>query len=113
MHLLKKPARIERRLPHRKVLSLSRIRISQPAEPIQAPKQIDRFDAESALAVVQHLGAGAGPGGKRTGCLFRILTFRRRVNGPFSVWQKSCHQLQPLEYHLRVPTGWNHVPSQP
>jgi hypothetical protein len=58
MHLFKKSARIERRLLRRQITNLAGIQISQTAEPIQPPKQIDRFHAEGALAVVQHPGAG-------------------------------------------------------
>jgi hypothetical protein len=68
VHLFKEPAWIESWLLRREIPSLSGIQISQPVQPIQAPKQIDRFHAESALAVVQHLGAGVSPGGGLSGC---------------------------------------------
>jgi hypothetical protein len=61
MHFFKEPAWIDRRLLRREIPSLARIQIGQPAEPIQSPKQIDRFHAESTLAIVQHPGAGISP----------------------------------------------------
>jgi hypothetical protein len=70
MHFFKKPTWIEGWLLRREILSVAGIQISQPVEPIQSPKQIDRFHAESALAVVQHPGAGVSPGGGLAGCRF-------------------------------------------